>query len=207
MNSSSCQGACQVQHWHCYPEWDLFLRCETTDRIWQWVHFLLVWQKESQWRNSGLGFAIKNTLVKCFMSLPAGVNDRIMSVGIPLKVYHYLMMISVYAPTMTQADKNKESFYLQLKEVVCKKSRQTYCPWWFHCSVWVCFWCLRWWVWKACYWACKFKLAFSALLEYSLLIMFQLRDIHKVTWMYPKFKHWRKLTMSSPEIKTFRILK
>ncbi|KAL8624146.1 hypothetical protein ACOMHN_020196 [Nucella lapillus] len=67
---------------------------------------------------AGVGFAIRTPLISRLESQPQGINDRIMTLRLPLSENAYATMISVYAPTMTNQDENKEAFYQQLDEVV-----------------------------------------------------------------------------------------
>ena len=71
-----------------------------------------------------MGFAIRTDLVSQLESLPQGINDRIMTMRIPLKENRYVTLISVYAPTMTNPDETKELFYQQLDEVIRKVPKQ-----------------------------------------------------------------------------------
>ena len=47
--------------------------------------------------------------------IPHPVNDRIMTMRIPLTKDRNATIVSAYAPTMTNPEKNKETFYSQLK--------------------------------------------------------------------------------------------
>ena len=46
------------------------------------------------------------------------VSDRIMTMRLPLSKNNFATIISVYAPTMTNPDENKEAFYNQLASVL-----------------------------------------------------------------------------------------
>ncbi|KAK2162912.1 hypothetical protein NP493_1490g00001 [Ridgeia piscesae] len=50
--------------------------------------------------------------------MPWAVSDRIMTMRLPLSKDNFATIISVYAPTMTNPDLNKESFYNQLASVL-----------------------------------------------------------------------------------------
>ncbi len=69
-------------------------------------------------RIHGVGFAIKTSLMKNLPESPIGVNERIMTLRIPLTNYRYATLVSVYAPTLTYPDEVKNTFYDQLDEVL-----------------------------------------------------------------------------------------
>ena len=50
--------------------------------------------------------------------LPKGINDRLMTLRIPLQYGRYVTIISAYAPTMTNPDEVKERFYSELNDVI-----------------------------------------------------------------------------------------
>ena len=58
---------------------------------------------------AGVGFAIKKDIVTKLTEMPRPVSDRIM-----MSKDNFATIISVYAPTMTNRDENKEAFYNQL---------------------------------------------------------------------------------------------
>ena len=60
-----------------------------------------------------MGFAIKQDIVTKLIELPRPVNDRIMT----MSKDNFATIISVYAPTVTNPDENKEAFYNQLANV------------------------------------------------------------------------------------------
>ncbi|KAF7252753.1 Craniofacial development protein 2 [Varanus komodoensis] len=65
-------------------------------------------------RESGVGFAVKNHLVPILARLPKGVNDRLMTLHLPLLRGKQAALISAYAPTMVNPDEVKEKFYEEL---------------------------------------------------------------------------------------------
>ena len=73
---------------------------------------------EGDRREAGVGFAIKKNIVTKLTEMPRPVSDRIMAMGLPLSKDNFATIISVYAPTMTNPDENKEAFYNQLASVL-----------------------------------------------------------------------------------------
>ena len=61
-----------------------------------------------------MGFAIKKDIITKLTEMPRPVSDRIMKMRLPLSKDKFATIISVYAPTMTNPDENKEAFYNQL---------------------------------------------------------------------------------------------
>ena len=68
-------------------------------------------KKENEQRVSGVGFAIKSTLVRALSEAPVGVNDRLMKLRVPLTGERFATVLSVYAPTMDNPEETKEMFY------------------------------------------------------------------------------------------------
>ena len=64
------------------------------------------------------GFLIKKDIVTKLTEMPRPINDRIMTMRLPLSKDNFDTIISVYAPTMTNPDENKEAFYNQLASVL-----------------------------------------------------------------------------------------
>ena len=75
-------------------------------------------------RESGVGFAIKSHLFNKLTSLPKGVNDRLMTLQLPLGENKQVTLISVYAPTMTNPDEVKDRFYEELESLITSVPRQ-----------------------------------------------------------------------------------
>ena len=65
-----------------------------------------------------MGFAIKKNIVAKLTEMPRPVSDRIMTMRLTLSKNNLATIISVYAPTMTNRDENKETFYNQLASVI-----------------------------------------------------------------------------------------
>ena len=72
---------------------------------------------EGERREAEVGFAIKKDIVTKLTEMPRPVSDRNMMVRPPLSKDNFATIISVYAPTMTNPDENKEAFYNQLASV------------------------------------------------------------------------------------------
>ena len=73
---------------------------------------------EGERREAGVGFAIKKDIVTKLTEMPRPVSYRIMMMRLPLSKDNFATIISVYAPTMTDPDENKEAFYNQLASVL-----------------------------------------------------------------------------------------
>ncbi|XP_016345583.1 uncharacterized protein LOC107691490, partial [Sinocyclocheilus anshuiensis] len=74
-------------------------------------------------RESGVGFAVKNYLVCKLASLPKDVNDRLMTLYLPLPSGKQATLISAYAPTMTNLDEVKDKFYEDLDALLSSVKR------------------------------------------------------------------------------------
>ena len=75
-------------------------------------------KSEGERREARVGFAIKKDIITRLTEMPWPVNDRIMMMRLPLSKDNFATIISVYAPTMTNPDENKEAFYNQLASVL-----------------------------------------------------------------------------------------
>ena len=68
---------------------------------------------------AGVGFAVKSSLVSKLMSPPNGVNDRLMTMRLPLSHgQKFATLVSCYDPTMTNPDEIKDKFYEDLNAVI-----------------------------------------------------------------------------------------
>ena len=73
-----------------------------------------------------LGFNDRSTLVCHFVlylvsklsGLPKGINDRLMTLRLPLSGKRHATIVSAYAPTMTNPDEVKDKFYDDLDSVI-----------------------------------------------------------------------------------------
>ena len=78
---------------------------------------------EGERRDARVGCAIKRDIVTKLTEMPRPVSDRIMTTRLPLSKDNFVTIISMYAPTMTNPDENKETFQNQLASVLSGISR------------------------------------------------------------------------------------
>ena len=71
-------------------------------------------RKKEEWREAGLGFAIKSHIISKIPGLPKGINDRLMTLRLSLSGKRHATIVSAYAPTMTNPDEVKDKFYDEL---------------------------------------------------------------------------------------------
>lgn len=90
------------------------------------VHLLLLlhWEGEDDTRTSGVGLAIRTSLARELGSLPRGISDRLMTLRIRIGKDQYEMIISAYAPTMTNPEDAKEAFLEELSSLLTKVSHK-----------------------------------------------------------------------------------
>ena len=70
-------------------------------------------------REASVGFAVKTALVGKLAEPPNGVNDRLMTMKLPLSFGRkHLTIISAYSPTMTNSDEVKFKFYEELHSAI-----------------------------------------------------------------------------------------
>ena len=84
------------------------------------VSYTFFWSghKKEERREAGVGFAIKSHLVSKLSGLPKGINDRLMTLRLPLSDKSHATIVSAYAPTMTNPDEVKDKFYDDLDSVI-----------------------------------------------------------------------------------------
>ncbi|VDL89047.1 unnamed protein product [Schistocephalus solidus] len=70
--------------------------------------------EEAERRDAGVAFVIRNGIVVPLPCLPQGINDRLMSLRLPLWGDKFATIISAYAPPMTSSDAAKDKFYEDL---------------------------------------------------------------------------------------------
>ena len=81
-------------------------------------------RKAEEKRESGVGFAILSSLVSKLDKPPKGINDRLMTLRLPLQGKKFATIISAYAPTMTNPDDIKEKFYEDLNSILSSVPKQ-----------------------------------------------------------------------------------
>ena len=79
--------------------------------------------KSEERREAGVGFAIKTELVGKLSGLLKGINDRLMTLRLPLSGNKHATIVSAYAPTMTNPDEVKDKFYDDLDNVISATPR------------------------------------------------------------------------------------
>ncbi|VDL92815.1 unnamed protein product [Schistocephalus solidus] len=70
--------------------------------------------EETERRDAGVAFAIRNDIVGRLPCLPQGISDRLMSLHLPLRRDKFATIISAYAPPMTISDAAMDKFYEDL---------------------------------------------------------------------------------------------
>ena len=147
-----------------------------------------------------MGFAIKKDIVTKLTEMPRPVSDRIMTMRLPLSNDNFATIISVYPPTMTNPDDNKEAFYNQLANVLsgiphtdkllligdvnARIGRENY-KWPLVMG-------------KHGIGKCNSngELLLALCSEFELIVtntMFKQKDERKTTWMHPHSKHWHMI--------------
>ncbi|BHF58474.1 hypothetical protein SprV_0100142600 [Sparganum proliferum] len=75
-------------------------------------------------RDAGVAFAIRNDIVGRLPCLPQGINDRLMSLRLPLRRGgEFATIISAYAPPMTSPDAARDKFYEDLHALLATVSK------------------------------------------------------------------------------------
>ena len=80
-------------------------------------------RKKEERREAGVGFAIKSHLISKFSGLPKGMNDRLMTLRLPLSGMRHATIVSAYTPTVTNPDEVKGKFYDDLDSVISAARR------------------------------------------------------------------------------------
>ena len=152
---------------------------------------------ETEKRESGVGFAIRSTLVSKLIEQPKAINDRLMVVKLSLPQQRCATLISIYAPTMQHTDETKEKFYSELRGVIDSVPRQDKLIILgdFNARVGA-----DWTAWEGVLGRhgvgkCNSngQLLLELCMTYNLSItntMFQLPHRNRTSWMHPRSKHW-----------------
>ncbi|BHF58465.1 hypothetical protein SprV_0100141700 [Sparganum proliferum] len=75
-------------------------------------------------RDAGVAFAIRNDIVGRLPCLPQGIDDRLMSLRLPLRRGgEFATIISAYAPPMTSPDAARDKFYEDLHALLATVSK------------------------------------------------------------------------------------
>ena len=151
-------------------------------------------------RQSGVGFAVKSSLVGSLDNLPRGINDRLMTLRLPLSGGQFLTLVSSYAPTMNASEEIKENFYDDLSNIIgaVPKKDKLLVLGDFNARVGS----------NHCTWKnvlgkhgigrenSNGSLLLSLCSTYQLVItntLFQQKTKYKTTWMHPRSKHWHQI--------------
>nr|VZI12691.1 unnamed protein product [Spirometra erinaceieuropaei] len=110
--SGTRTGALQGGHRH--TQRDPILRTRPTGGGGCRPHLLLEWSAQTERRDAGVAFAIWNDIVGRLPRLPQGINDRLMSLRLPLWGGKFATIISAYAPMTTNPDAVRDKFYEDL---------------------------------------------------------------------------------------------
>ena len=151
-------------------------------------------RKEKERREAGVGFTIMSHLVSKLSGLSKGINDRLMTLRLPLSGKRHATIVSAYAPTMTNPDEVKDKFYDDLDSVI-SAAPQTDKHILLNARVGT-----NHQTWEGVIRSegvgkCNSNglLLLRKCAEYELLItntVFRLQTRRKTTWMHPRSKHW-----------------
>ncbi|VDL99619.1 unnamed protein product [Schistocephalus solidus] len=78
---------------------------------------------KAEQRDAGVAFAIQNDIIGRLPFLPQGINDRLMSLCLPLLRDKFATIISSYAPPMTSSDAAREKLYEDLQALLETKPK------------------------------------------------------------------------------------
>ncbi|KAK2178132.1 hypothetical protein NP493_561g01052 [Ridgeia piscesae] len=151
-------------------------------------------------REAGVGFAIKTDIIRKLTEMPRPVSDRIVMTRLPLSMDNFATINSVYAPTMTNPDENKEAFYNQLSSVFSgiPRTDKLLLIGDFNARIgrdndkWPLV------MGKLGIGKCNSngELLLALCSEFELIVMntiFKQKDEHKTTWMRPRTRHWHMI--------------
>ena len=89
-------------------------------------NYTIFWRghPEGKPRQHGVGIAIKNTHLRSVSEEPNYINERLMTLRVPLVRGEHMLIISAYAPTLAADDEQKDKFYDALDYVLCKACKK-----------------------------------------------------------------------------------
>ncbi|BHF58664.1 hypothetical protein SprV_0100161800 [Sparganum proliferum] len=85
--------------------------------------FLWSGRPRAERRDAGVAFAIRNDIVERLPCLPQGINDRLMSLRLPLRGGKFATIISAYTPPMTSPSAARDKFYEDLHAILATVSK------------------------------------------------------------------------------------
>ena len=154
-------------------------------------------RSELEKRESGVGFAIKSHIARKLTTLPQAINDRLMTLQLPLRGKKNAVLISAYAPTMTNTDDTKTKFYEDLETLISAvpRSNKVFILGDFNARVGDDHLTWEGVIGKHGVGKCNSNglLLLKTCAAHSLVItntLFRLPTRHKTTWMHPRSKHW-----------------
>ncbi|KAK2192722.1 hypothetical protein NP493_24g04000 [Ridgeia piscesae] len=129
--------------------------------------------------------------------MPWPVSDRIMTMRLPLSKVNFTTIISMYAPTMTNPDENKEAFYNKLASVLSGIPRTDKLLLIGDINARI----RREWplvMGKHGIGKCNSngELLLALCSEFELIVIntkFKQKDERKTTWMHPRSRHWHMI--------------
>ncbi|KAK0131440.1 Craniofacial development protein 2 [Merluccius polli] len=149
-------------------------------------------------RIHGVGFAIKTTLLRHLPEVPAAIVERLMTLRLPLAKSRFATLVSVYAPTLNSEEGVKDRFYDNLCATLqsIPRNDKIILLGDFNARVGT-----NHEVWQGVIGrhgvgnmnSSGLRLL-SLCSELGLTItntFFQLRNMHKTSWMHPRSKHWQ----------------
>ncbi|XP_046998347.1 uncharacterized protein LOC124613674 [Schistocerca americana] len=148
-------------------------------------------------RIHGAGFAVKTKIVKDLRLTPVSINERLMTLRVPIGSDRFITFVSAYAPTLDSDEDTKNQFYHQLNSTLSKIPIQDKLILLGDFNARVGrdnrFW--RDVMGKQGVGNCNANglLLLGLCAEHELFIsntQFRLRNRYKTTWMHPRSKHW-----------------
>ncbi|BHF72476.1 hypothetical protein SprV_0401554200 [Sparganum proliferum] len=85
--------------------------------------FLWSGRPRAERRNAGVAFVILNDIVERLPYLPQGINDRLISLRLPLQGGEFATITSVFVPSMTGPDATTDKFYEDLHAFLATVSK------------------------------------------------------------------------------------